>query len=73
MSGVSGVLDHVKSWLFAEETEGFEPFPVEEELEAPRKRKLIPLHSRAGEIFIRRPETRTRRRSAWTACGAAAR
>ncbi len=67
MSGVSGVLDRVKSWLFAEETDGFEPF-VEEEVEAPRKRKLIPLHSRAGEISSAGPETRTRRRSAWTAC-----
>jgi cell division inhibitor SepF len=55
MSGVTAVLDRVKSWLFAEETDGFEPFTADEEFEAPRKRKLIPLHSRAGEIFIRRP------------------
>jgi len=53
---MTGVLDKVKSWLFAEE-EALEPFNVEEETEAPRKRRLIPLHSRAGEIFIRRPRS----------------
>ena len=53
---MSGVMDKVKSWLFAEEGEGMEPFNVDEETEASRKRgRLIPLHSRAGEIFIRRP------------------
>ncbi len=53
---MSGVMDRVKSWLFAEEGEGLEPLGLEEETEAPRKRgRLIPLHSRAGEIFIRRP------------------
>ncbi len=50
------VLEKMKSWLFAEEGDGFEPFSLEEETEVPRKRgRLIPLHSRAGEIFIRRP------------------
>jgi cell division inhibitor SepF len=53
---MSGVMEKVKSWLFAEEGDGMEPFALEEETEAPRKRgRLIPLHSRAGEIFIRRP------------------
>ena len=53
---MSGVMEKVKSWLFAEEGDGMEPFTLEEETEAPRKRgRLIPLHSRAGEIFIRRP------------------
>lgn len=51
------VLEKVKSWLFAEEADPFEPFP-DEEVAAPPRRKLIPLpHSRAGEIFIRRPRS----------------
>ena len=57
---MSGVMDRVKSWLFAEEAESGEPFSLEEESEAPRRRerhRLIPLHPRAGEIFIRRPRT----------------
>jgi len=53
---MSGVMDRVKSWLFAEDEEGLEPLNLQEETEAPRKRsRLIPLHPRAGDIFIRRP------------------
>jgi cell division inhibitor SepF len=49
-------MDRVKSWLFAEDEEGLEPLNLQEETEAPRKRsRLIPLHPRAGDIFIRRP------------------
>jgi cell division inhibitor SepF len=55
---MSGVLEKFRSWLFAEDGEGMEPFG-EEEPEPPRKRgRLIPLHSRSGEIFIRRPRTK---------------
>jgi len=51
------LLERVKSWLFAEDEDGFEPGAAEEEpgLPAPRRSRLIPIHSRAGEIFIRRP------------------
>ncbi len=56
---MTGVLEKVKSWLFAEDGENGEQFSLEEETEAPRKRgRLIPLHSRSGEIFIRRPRTK---------------
>ena len=57
---MTGVLDRMKSWLFAEEDENLEPLSLEEETEAPRRRerqRLIPLNSRSGEIFIRRPRT----------------
>ncbi len=55
---MSGVLEKFRSWLFAEDGESAEPFG-EEEVEPPRKRgRLIPLHSRSGEIFIRRPRTK---------------
>src|SRR5574340_1720279 len=50
------VLEKMKSWLFAEEGDGYESLGLEPEAEAPPKRgRLIPLPSRAGEIFIRRP------------------
>src|SRR5574340_311814 len=50
------VLEKMKSWLFAEEGDGYESLGLEPEAEAPPKRgRLIPLTSRAGEIFIRRP------------------
>ena len=53
---MSGVMDRVKSWLFAEDEEGLEPLNLQDETEVPRKRnRLIPLHPRAGDIFIRRP------------------
>ncbi len=53
---MSGVMDRVKSWLFAEDEEGLEPLNITEETEVPRKRsRLIPLHPRSGDIFIRRP------------------
>ena len=56
---MSGLLERMKSWLFAEEEGGFEAPTTEEELgsPAPRRSRLIPIHSRAGEIFIRRPRT----------------
>ena len=52
-----GLLDRVRSWLFAED--GYDaPGPGEEEdAQVPQRRRgaLIKLHSRSGEIFIRRP------------------
>ncbi len=53
-----GIVDRIKSMLFAEG--GYGVVPLEEDYEngapAPRRReRLIRLHSRAGEIFIRRP------------------
>ncbi|MCJ7821598.1 MAG: cell division protein SepF [Armatimonadetes bacterium] len=54
---MSGLLDRVRSWLFAEDDyDG--PAPGEEEdAQVPQRRRgaLIKLHSRSGEIFIRRP------------------
>ena len=56
---MSGLLERVKSWLFAEEEDGYEAASTAEEepgtTPAPRRHRLIPIHSRAGEIFIRRP------------------
>jgi cell division inhibitor SepF len=54
---MSGLLEKMKSWLFAEEEDGYEGPATEEEpgAPAPRRNRLIPIHSRAGEIFIRRP------------------
>jgi cell division inhibitor SepF len=54
---MSGLLEKVKSWLFAEEEDRYEAQSAEEEpgAPAPRRNRLIPIHSRAGEIFIRRP------------------
>jgi cell division inhibitor SepF len=54
---MSGLLEKMKSWLFAEEEDGYEPPATEEEpgIPTPRRNRLIPIHSRAGEIFIRRP------------------
>lgn len=51
-----GLLDRVRCWLFAEDDYSAVP-PGEEEMPAPARRlgRLIPLQSRAGEIFIRRP------------------
>jgi len=56
---MSGLLEKVKSWLFAEDQDGYEAPNVEEEAAPPlpRRSRLIPIHSRAGEIFIRRPRT----------------
>jgi len=54
-----GVLEKFKSWLFAEDGDTAESFTLDEETEPPRKRgRLIPLHSRSGEIHIRRPRTK---------------
>ena len=52
-----GLLERVRSWLFAEDEYGAGLPGEEEEAGAvPRRRgRLIQLHSRAGEIFIRRP------------------
>jgi len=54
---MSGLLERVKCWLFAEEEDGYEAPSTDEEqgTPAPRRNRLIPIHSRAGEIFIRRP------------------
>jgi cell division inhibitor SepF len=55
---MAGLLEKMKSWLFAEE-DGSEVPGGEEEVgvPTPRRSRLIPIHSRAGEIFIRRPRT----------------
>lgn len=53
---MSGLLERVKSWLFADDEDGYEAAGGEEDTSAgPNRRKLITLHSRASEIFIRRP------------------
>ena len=52
-----GIVDRIKSVLFAEDEYGIAP-PVEEYEEQPtprRRERLIKLNSRSGEIFIRRP------------------
>jgi len=52
-----GIVDRIKSVLFAEDEFGMVPSGDEcEEQPTPRRReRLIKLNSRAGEIFIRRP------------------
>ncbi len=54
-----GIVDRLKSVLFAED--GYDVAPPGEEFDdttAPRrKERVIKLHSRSGEIFIRRPRT----------------
>jgi cell division inhibitor SepF len=52
-----GLLRRAKTWLFAYDGDGLEPAGSEEIPEPLPKRRgrLIPLHSRSGEIFIRRP------------------
>jgi cell division inhibitor SepF len=52
-----GIVDRIKSVLFAEDEFGMAPSGDEyEEQPTPRRReRLIKLNSRAGEIFIRRP------------------
>ncbi|HUU54458.1 MAG TPA: cell division protein SepF [Armatimonadota bacterium] len=52
-----GIVDRIKSMLFAEDEYGIAPAGEEgEEQPAPRRReRLIKLNSRSGEIFIRRP------------------
>lgn len=52
-----GIVDKIKSVLFAEDEYGIAP-PGEEYEEQPtprRRERLIKLNSRSGEIFIRRP------------------
>ncbi len=52
-----GIVDRIKSMLFAEDDYGIVP-PGEEQEEEPvprRRERLIRLNSRSGEIFIRRP------------------
>jgi len=52
-----GIVDRIKSVLFAEDEYGIAP-PGEEYEEHPtprRRERLIKLNSRSGEIFIRRP------------------
>ena len=52
-----GIVDRIKSVLFAEDEYGIAPAGEEdEEQPTPRRReRLIKLNSRSGEIFIRRP------------------
>jgi len=52
-----GIVERIRSWLFAEDDYTMLPPGEEEESPAvPRRReRLIKLSSRAGEIFIRRP------------------
>jgi cell division inhibitor SepF len=55
-----GIVDRIKSMLFAEDEYGVVPPGEEVEEHAPiprRKDRLIKLNSRSGEIFIRRPRT----------------
>ncbi len=54
-----GIVDKIKSVLFAEDEYGIAPPEEEyEEQPTPRRRdRLIRLKSRSGEIFIRRPRT----------------
>ena len=56
---MSGLLERVKSWLFAEDVDGLDAPGADDDvgLPAPRRSRLIPIHSRAGEIFIRRPRS----------------
>jgi cell division inhibitor SepF len=50
-----GIVEKLKSLLFAEDQYGVAP-PGEDEEIAPRRRdRVIKLNSRSGEIFIRRP------------------
>ena len=59
---MSGLLERFRSWLFAEDVE-LPDYPDEEQGPdvLPRRRgKLIALPSRAGEIFVRRPQNRRR-------------
>jgi len=52
-----GIVDRIKSVLFAEDEYGIAPAGEEDEDQpTPRRReRLIKLNSRSGEIFIRRP------------------
>jgi FtsZ-interacting cell division protein YlmF len=54
---MTGVLRKMKAWLFAEDGDSFDSQVYDPEADpAPRRRsRLIPIHSRSGEIFIRRP------------------
>jgi cell division inhibitor SepF len=55
------VLRKMKAWLFAEDEEGLDSAPYEEEGAEPtprRRHRLISIRSRPGEIFIRRPRNR---------------
>lgn len=50
-----GIMERVKTWLFAEDEYGGVGEEEEAELVPRRRERLIRLSSRAGEIFIRRP------------------
>lgn len=52
-----GLLDRMRSWLFAEDDYDVAAPGEEDEAQVPQRRRgaLIKLHSRSGEIFIRRP------------------
>jgi cell division inhibitor SepF len=53
-----GIVEKIRSMLFAEDEYGVAPPGEEYEEQAPaprRKERLIKLNSRSGEIFIRRP------------------
>jgi len=54
---MTGMLRRAKAWLFAEDEDDFDsPESEEEPGPAPRRRsRLIAIHARPGEIFIRRP------------------
>jgi cell division inhibitor SepF len=58
---MSGMLQKMKSWLFAEDVDEFGPTTDEEMVgvgATPRRRsRLITLPSRSGDIFIRRPRS----------------
>jgi len=52
-----GLLGRMRSWLFAEDDYDVAAPGEEDEPQVPQRRRgaLIKLHSRSGEIFIRRP------------------
>jgi len=52
-----GIVDRIKSMLFAEDDYGIPGEEYEEQPPTPRRKdRLIRLNSRSGEIFIRRPK-----------------
>jgi cell division inhibitor SepF len=54
---MSGLLERMKSWLFAEDVDGLDDSGEEGEAVPRRRGRLISISSRSGEIFIRRPRS----------------
>ena len=58
-----GIVDKLKSVLFAEDDYGIAPTGDEDDEPTPRRReRVIKLNSRSGEIFIRRPRNQNEAR-----------